>query len=374
MIRPRGAIESLPVYVPGKTPEQIERERGIKNAVKMASNENPFGASPAAVEAVRDFAPRACLYPDGDCRELKEALSEKLGTSPENIAVGNGSNEILELVAKVFLGPGDEAIYGAHGFVVYPIVTALCGAKGVVSPMPLLRHDLADIAARITPKTKVVFLANPNNPTGTIFSKEEFENFLSRVPGHVVVVVDEAYFEYVDDPDYPDTLCHHAEREGIVTVRTFSKIHGLAGARIGYAVASKQIAALINRAKQPFNVNSPAQAAALAALSDDRHRELSRAGNLEGLQYLNDRLDRMGVPRTDSKANFVLADVGDGGRVFDLLADRGVIVRPVSAYGLDRHIRVTVGTREDNAAFADALEEVIGETVSNGKTVRGETV
>lgn len=362
MIQPRRIIENLPVYVPGKTPEQIERERGIKNAVKMASNENPFGASPLAVSAIRDFASGAHLYPDGDCRALKEALSAKLGTESENIAVGNGSNEILELVAKVFLGPGDEAIYGAHGFVVYPIVTALSGAKGVVSPMPLLRHDLDDFASRITPKTKVIFLANPNNPTGTIFSKQEFELFLSRVPEQVVVVVDEAYFEYVDDPDYPDTLCYHAERSGVVTVRTFSKIYGLAGTRIGYAVASKEVAALLNRAKEPFNVNSLAQTAALAALTDARHCETSREGNLEGLKYLSARLDRMGIPRTDSRANFVLADVGDGARAHELLADRGVIVRPVSAYGLDRHIRVTVGTPENNAAFAAALSEVAGET------------
>ena len=362
MIRPRGIIEKLPVYVPGKTPEQIERELGIRDAVKMASNENPFGASPAAVSAIRDFAPRAHLYPDGDCRALKEALSAKLGTEPENIAVGNGSNEILELVAKVFLGPGDEALYGAHGFVVYPIVTALSGAKGVVSPMPLLMHDLDDFAARITSGTKVVFLANPNNPTGTIFSKREFERFLSRVPESVVVVVDEAYFEYVDDPDYPDTLCYQAEREGIVTVRTFSKIYGLAGTRIGYAVASKETAALINRAKEPFNVNSLAQTAALAALTDTRHCETSRKGNLEGLKYLSAQLDLMGVPHTDSRANFILADVGDGARAHELLTGRGIITRPVSAYGLDRHIRVTVGTRESNAAFVAALREVAGET------------
>ena len=361
MIAPRETIKNLPVYVPGKTSEQIERERGVRNAVKMASNENPFGASPLAVSAMREFAPRARLYPDGDCRALKEALSAKLGTSPENIAVGNGSNEILELVAKVFLGPGDEAIYGAHGFVVYPIVTALAGAKGVVSPMPLLKHDLDDIAARVTPETRVIFLANPNNPTGAIFSKREFESFLSQVPERVVVVVDEAYFEYVDDPDYPDTLFCHRERNGVVTVRTFSKIYGLAGTRIGYAVASKEVASLINRAKQPFNVNSLAQTAALAALGDDRHCETSRGGNLAGLKYLSARLDRMGVPRTDSRANFILADVGDGERVFDLLADRGVIVRPTAAYGLPAHIRVTVGSHEDNVAFADALGEIIGE-------------
>ncbi len=359
VIRPKEKIKRLPVYVPGKTSEQIERELGIKDAVKMASNENPFGPSPLALRAIESFCGWAHLYPDGDSRELKESLSARLGTTPERIVVGNGSNEILDLVAKVFLGPGDEALYGAHGFVVYPIVTAGAGAAGVVSPMPLLRHDLEDFARRITSKTRVIFLANPNNPTGTIFSRSQFEDFLGKVPEDVVIVVDEAYFEYVDDPLYPDTLDYQSSRPGLITVRTFSKIYGLAGTRIGYAVASEEVAALLNRAREPFNVNSLAQKAAAAALEDSRHCALSRKANLEGVEYISSRLDSMGITRTDSRANFVLADLGENSsRVYELLLREGVIVRPVSAYGLDNHIRVTVGDERQNRAFIRALEKV----------------
>lgn len=361
MIEAKENILKLPVYVPGKTPERIEREIGIKDAVKMASNENPFGPSPMAVEALRSFCPDMHLYPDGDCSGLKELLSAGLGVDARRLVIGNGSNEVLELIAKAFLGPGDEAICGGHGFVVYPIVTAGAGARCVFSPMPLLRHDLADFAERVTPRTKVVFLANPNNPTGTVFSKEEFEDFLEAVPEEVLVVVDEAYFEYVEDGSYPDSLRYHSGREAIVTVRTFSKIHGLAGARVGYAVASERIASLLNRARAPFNVGSLAQKAAAAALGDARHLERSRKENLSGLAYLSSRLDSMGFPRTDSKANFVLAEVGeDSSRVCDLLLREGVIVRPASAYGLPGHIRVTVGTAGQNAAFIDALGKVAG--------------
>ncbi len=361
MIRAKKNILNLPVYVPGKTARQLENETGIRNAVKMASNENPLGPSPMAVEALRSFCPQVHLYPDGDCSELKERLSGQLGVSPSELVVGNGSNEVLELIAKVFLGPGDEAIYGAHGFVVYPIVTAGAGAKGVVSPMPLLKHDLADIAARVTPETKAVFLANPNNPTGTIFRKSEFEDFLEKVQRGVVIVVDEAYFEYVEDGLYPNSLDYRRAREEVVTVRTFSKIHGLAGMRIGYAVASEKIAALLNRAKEPFNVNSPAQKAAVAALEDTGHSAVSRKVNLEGLDYLSSQLDSLGISRTESKANFVLADVGENpARIYDLLLREGFIVRPASPYGLDSHIRVTVGTAEQNAAFIKALKKFAG--------------
>ncbi len=361
MITPKENIKNLPVYVPGKTSEQIEKEIGIKGAVKMASNENPFGPSPMAVEALKSFGSQIHLYPDGGCGALKEALSENLGVMPENLVVGNGSNEVLDLIAKAFLGPGDEAVYGAHGFVVYPIVTTAAGAKGVVSPMPFLKHDLEDFAARLTPRTKVVFLANPNNPTGTIFSRSEFEDFLGKVPEHVLIVMDEAYFEYVEDENYPDSLDYHRTREGIVTVRTFSKIHGLAGMRIGYAVASQPVAAFLNRAKEPFNVNSPAQIAALAALKDDSHTTFSRETNLAGLDYLFSQLGSLGIFHTESKANFVLADTGENSaRVYEKLLRKGVIVRPASAYGLANHIRVTVGTAEHNAAFIKAVVGVMG--------------
>ncbi len=361
MIRAKENILTLPVYVPGKTPEQLERETGIRDAVKMASNENPFGPSPLAMEALRSFCSQVHLYPDGDCSELKEKLSGNLGVSPRCLIVGNGSNEVLELIAKVFLGPGDEALYGAHGFVVYPIVTAGVGAEGVVSPMPLLKHDLEDFAARVTPRTKVVFLANPNNPTGTAFSKSELETFLESVPRDVVVVIDEAYFEYVEDAQYPNSLDYHSNRDAIVTVRTFSKIYGLAGTRIGYAVASEEIVSLLNRAKEPFNVNSPAQKAAVAALEDAEHLAVSKKANLSGLEYLSSQLDSMSVGHTDSKANFILADMGENSaRIYELLLREGVIVRPTSAYGLDNHIRVTVGSAEQNAAFIKALKKVMG--------------
>lgn len=361
MIPAKKNILELPVYKPGKTTEQVERETGIKNAVKMASNENPFGPSPMAVDSLRSFCSEIHLYPDGDCSELKERLSEKLGFNPGRFVVGNGSNEVLELIAKVFLGPGDEAIYGAHGFVVYPIVTAGAGAKGVVSPMPFLKHDLKDFAVRITPKTRVVFLANPNNPTGTIFSKKEFEDFLEAVPKSVVVVIDEAYFEYVEDGLYPNSLDYQSAREGIVTVRTFSKIYGLAGARVGYAVASEKVASLLNRAKEPFNVSSLAQRAAAAALEDAAHCAVSRESNLSGLEYLSSQLDSLEITHTESRANFILADLGENSaRIYEMLLREGFIVRPTAAYGLDTHIRITVGTAEQNAAFIAALKKVTG--------------
>ncbi len=361
-VEPLAHVKELIPYIPGKPVEELERELGIENAIKMASNENPLGPSPKAVESIVKEATKVNLYPDGDCYYLKRRLSEHLGVSPDNIMVGNGSNEVIEVIARTYLGLGDEAIYSDYAFIVYPIVTKATGAKAVVSPMVDLRNDLRDIASRITPRTKIIFLANPNNPTGTIFTRDEFEWFIDRIPENVIVLVDEAYFEYVRDDNYPNTLDYHSKIKNLITVRTFSKIYGLAGLRVGYAIASKEIISYLNRVREPFNVNSLAQVAASEALCDRDHIHKSERINFEGLTYLYDQFERLGVSYLPSHANFVLVEVpSDPLEVYKRLLRYGVIVRPLEAYGLKRHLRVSVGLKEENERFIEALEKVLNE-------------
>jgi histidinol-phosphate aminotransferase len=352
-------IRTLIPYEPGKPIEEVEREYGIANSIKLASNENPLGPSPKALAAIREKLPELNLYPDGDCFYLKRGLALKLGVAPETLIFGNGSNEIIELAARTFLRPGDEVVMAEQAFVVYQLIVQAVGAKSKAVPLRDYTHDLAGIADAITPSTRLVFLANPNNPTGTIFRRPDWENFLARVSKDVLVIVDEAYFEYVQDPDYPNSLNYHESGRAILTLRTFSKLYGLAGLRIGYGVGPKEIVAMMQRVRQPFNVNAPAQWAALAALDDDEHVRNSLALNREGLQYLESELEKLRLEFVPSQGNFILIRVGKGQEVFQQLLRLGVIVRPMGGYRFPEHVRVTVGTKDENRKFIEALRRVI---------------
>ncbi|MGH7822478.1 MAG: histidinol-phosphate transaminase [Candidatus Binatia bacterium] len=352
-------LSSLVPYQPGKPVEEVEREYGVRDSIKIASNENPLGPSPKAVAALHEAAAGVHRYPDGGCYYLKEKLAAKLRISPDHLLVTNGSNEVLELCARLLLRPGDDAVMSDQAFVVYAsVVQAAAGIPRAVA-LRDLTHDLEAILAAIRPSTRIVYLGNPNNPTGTIYRRAAFEKFLRSVRKDVVVVCDEAYFEYVEDPEYPDSLRYQEPGRLLVTVRTFSKIYGLAGLRIGYGVASAELIAAIDRIRQPFNVNSLAQAAAIAALDDDEHVERSRRANSEGKRLLGSELDRMGVAHVLTEANFILVRVGAGARVSEALLHEGVIVRPMGGYGFPEHVRVTIGTEAENRRFLEALRDVL---------------
>jgi histidinol-phosphate aminotransferase len=352
-------IRSLIPYEPGKPIEEVEREYGIANSVKLASNENPLGPSPKALAAIRANLEELHLYPDGDCFYLKNGLARKLGVLPEQVIFGNGSNEIIELAARTFMRAGDEAVMAEQAFVVYQLIVQAVGAKSKQVPLRDYTHDLSAIAEAISPQTRVVFLANPNNPTGTIFRRDEWERFLAKLSRDVLLIVDEAYFEYVQDAGYPDSLKYHQPDRAILTLRTFSKLYGLAGLRIGYGVGPKELIAMMQRVRQPFNVNAPAQWAALAALDDSDHVKRSLAVNRQGLEYLQSEFKKLGLPFVPSHGNFILVRVGKGQEVFKQLLSQGVIVRPMGGYKFPEHVRVTVGTMDENRKFIEALEKVM---------------
>ncbi|MFT3829227.1 MAG: histidinol-phosphate transaminase [Opitutaceae bacterium] len=348
-------VMSQPVYEPGKPIEYVARELGLDPAtiIKVASNENPLGPSPLALKAARAAMKEAQLYPDGGCVRLRDKLAAKLGLAPAQIAVGNGSNELLELLGHAFLGAGDEVVMGTPAFIVYKLVTLLFGAKPVEVPLVEHKHDLRAMAAAITPRTKLVFLACPNNPTGTANTEAEILEFVRALPDHVVFVLDEAYAEYVENP--PDLRPLIAEGRKVICLRTFSKIYGLAGFRVGYGYASAELVALLNRVRQPFNVNSLAQEAAIAALDDEAFVRRSRRVNTAGLRQLTKAFKKLGFEVAPSAANFLLVKVGDGDAVFQRLQKAGVIVRPVRGYGLPEWVRVTVGTRAQNERLLAVL-------------------
>ncbi len=351
-------IRSLVPYEPGKPIEEVEREYGIVNSVKLASNENPLGPSPKAVDAMRAKLEQLNLYPDGGCYYLKQGLSRKLGVDPETLIFGNGSNEIIELAARTFLRLGDEAVMAEQAFVVYQLIVQAVGAQSRAVPLKNFTHDLPALAGAVTPRTRMIFLANPNNPTGTIFRRDEWEHFLDKVSPDILLIVDEAYFEYVADADYPDSLRYHTGDRAILTLRTFSKLYGLAGLRIGYGIGSKELISLMQRVRQPFNVNAPAQWAALAALDDAEHIRRSLDVNRHGLDYLQKEFTRLALEFVPSQANFILVRVGRGQEVFQQLLKQGIIVRPTAGYRFPEHVRVTVGTLEENRKFIQALEKV----------------
>lgn len=353
-------VRGLQPYQPGKPLSELEREYGIRDAVKLASNENPLGPGPLALAALRDALAELGRYPDGNGFSLKAALAERHGVGADQVTLGNGSNDVLEFVARVFLGPGREAVFSKHAFAVYPIVTQAVGAKAVVTPARDYGYDLQAILASISERTGVVFVANPNNPTGTWLAAGELRAFLDEVPSRVLVVLDEAYFDYVEEPDYPDTTGWVNEYPNLVVTRTFSKAYGLAGLRIGYGISHPTIADLFNRVRQPFNVNMLAQLGAEAALGDTNHLRESVRLNREGMAQLSDGFQRLGLSWIPSVANFIAVDVGrPAGDVYEALLRQGVIVRPVAGYGLPNHLRATIGLPDENARLIAALERAL---------------
>jgi histidinol-phosphate aminotransferase len=352
-------IRTLIPYEPGKPIEEVEREIGIADSIKLASNENPLGPSPLAVEAMRQKMAQLHLYPDGDCFYLKRALAAKLNVSSEQLIFGNGSNEIIELAIRTFMRPGEEAVMARQAFVVYKLVVQAVGGISQEVPLRNFTHDLEAIGAAISAKTRIVFLANPNNPTGTIYRKAKWEAFLEQVPPDVLIIVDEAYFEYVEATDYPNSLDYHHQGKALLTLRTFSKLYGLAGLRIGYGIADKQIISLMHRVRQPFNVNAPAQWGALAALNDREHVRRSLENNRQGLEYLTLEFTRLGIEYVPSHANFILLRVGNGEDVFNRLLAQGIIVRPMAGYRFPEHLRVTIGTMDENRKFIDGLRKAV---------------
>ena len=360
-------VQGLQPYQPGKPVSELERELGISEAVKLASNENPLGPSPRAVEAARGVLGEAHVYPDGNAFELKAALAARHGVDPAQITLGNGSNEVLELIARTWLAPGRASVFSAHAFAVYPLVTQATGAEARVVPAVSaddarqpFGHDLDAMRARVDDDAAVVFVANPNNPTGTWVDAQALEAFVAAMPPQTVVVIDEAYAEYVEEDGYPDATRWLDRYPNVVVTRTFSKIQGLAGLRLGYAVSSAPVADMLNRVRQPFNVNAVAQAAGLAALEDSDHIRHSVAVNREGLVQLGRELRAMGLRVIPSVGNFITFDTGtDVNAVHDRLQRRGVIARPVENYGLPGHLRVTVSTAEDNERFLAVLREAL---------------
>ncbi|MGE5807791.1 MAG: histidinol-phosphate transaminase [Nitrospirota bacterium] len=349
-------IRTISPYVPGKPIEELERELGITGSIKLASNENPLGPSPKAVAALKKVVEGINRYPDGSGFYLSQALAKTYGVDISQVILGNGSNELIELVVRTFVQPGDEIVSADPSFVVYKMITqAACGAN-VIVPCRELCHDLDAMAGAITPKTKIVFIANPNNPTGTMNTRAEMDRFMSRVPDHVIVAVDEAYFEYVTHAEYPDSLDYLREGKNVLALRTFSKIYGLAGLRIGYGITKPEIAEFMNKVRQPFNTNSLAQAAALAALSDRKHVEKSIAINNEGKQYLYQSFQRLGVRYIPTEANFILFETAiDAKDVYAALLKQGVIIRPMGG----KRLRVTIGLPEENKRFVAELEKIV---------------
>ena len=359
-------VKGLTPYIPGKPIGELERELGITDIVKLASNENPLGPSRKALAAAADALAQVHLYPDGGGFELKAALAARFKLDPAQITLGNGSNDVLELIARAFLGPGVSAVFSEHAFAVYPIVTQAVGASARVAPAhdgrrgPRYGHDLDALRERVDGQVRVVFIANPNNPTGTYLDRDALTRFLRGLPDHVVPVIDEAYIEYVDADDYPDALTLQGLHPHLVVTRTFSKAYGLAGLRVGYAVSSAPMADLLNRVRQPFNVNAPALAAAVAALEDADHLARTVALNTVGRALLTDELTRRGLVVIPSVGNFVTFDAGKpASPVYEALLRQGVIVRPIANYGLPNHLRVTVGTEAENHFFLTALDRVM---------------
>ncbi len=351
-------VRSIAPYQPGKPISELARELGLKQEtiVKLASNENPRGIGPRTRATIERALGEVARYPDGNGHELKEALARRYGVDMAQIVLGNGSNDVLELVALAFLGPGRAAVYAQHAFAVYPLATQARGARGIVVPAADYGHDLAAMARAVDEETCVLWVANPNNPTGTLATPEALEAFVRRVPGRVIVVIDEAYNEYIPAELRTDTVKWIKRHPNLVVTRTFSKAYGLAGLRVGYAVAHASVADVMNRVRQPFNVNSIALAAAAAALEDMEFVAKSFAGNLQGMRQLRAGAERLGLSYIPSYANFLTLRVGKAQEIYKRLLRRGVIVRPVGGgYELPEHLRVTVGTEEENDRFLSAL-------------------
>lgn len=354
-------ISSIAPYQPGKPISELAREMGLEEGsiIKLASNENPLGISPKAYEAIQDALDDISRYPDGNSFALRDAVCQKFALAPEQLVFGNGSNDILELAARAFLVAGSEAIYSQHAFAVYALVTQAVGAKGVVTPARDFGHDLAAMLAAISPDTRMIFIANPNNPTGTLLDKVALKDFLKQVPQRVLVVLDEAYDEYLPEDHKSESVNWLAEFSNLIISRTFSKAYGLAGLRIGYGMANAAITDIMNRVRQPFNVNSVAQAAAVASLQDDAFVARSYALNQAGMKQLTQGFDRLGLEYIPSFGNFVSFRVPNAGQVYQRLLQNGVIVRPVANYGMPNYLRVSIGLLDENARFLQVMEDIL---------------
>ncbi|MDO7905063.1 histidinol-phosphate transaminase [Paenibacillus sp. JX-17] len=359
-MQPKSNIINLPVYQPGKPIEEVKRELGLSEVVKLASNENPYGSSPAVHRAIQSELENISIYPDGSAADLTADVARHVGVNRDQVIFGCGSDEIIALITRAFFLPGDETIMADQTFSVYKSNADIEGAVSIEVPLKDGTHDLEAMLAAITDRTKVIWICNPNNPTGTIVNEAELSSFVSRVPKHVMVVIDEAYVEYVTDPSFPDSVRLLQDNENVVILRTFSKIYGLASLRIGYGLASASVISLINKVREPFNTSRFGQAAARAAIADQDYVRDCREKNAKGIVFLQEEFRAMGLFSFPAHGNFIMVDVGRASReVFDELLQKGVIVRPgFSKY--PEYIRVTVGSEEQNRVFLSALKQVLG--------------
>ncbi|MGI6611324.1 MAG: histidinol-phosphate transaminase [Limnochordia bacterium] len=356
----RPAIERISPYVPGKPITEVQEEYGLEDIIKLASNENALGPSPQAIQALEQAISSVHIYPDGAARALRSAIAQAYGVLPDEVFIGNGSDEIIKLLAEALLLPDDEVVFADVTFSEYAYATRLMGAREAVVPVLAETHDLRAMAARISQQTKIVYICNPNNPTGTYVGVDALDEFLSSVPEGVLVVLDEAYAEYADASDFPDVVDLMRQGQPVATMRTFSKIYGLAGLRVGYIIAPRPIVALLNRVKEPFNVNSLAQAAALAALGDTEHVRRSREMNSRGKAELYAAFTEMGLRYCPSQSNFIFVDLGRPCRpVYERLLQEGVIVRTGDIFDRPSFVRVTIGTSEENERFVKALRRAL---------------
>lgn len=355
-------VQALSPYQPGKPIDELSRELGLNpdSIIKLASNENPLGPSSKALAAVRDVLDELCRYPDGNGFALKQALSARYGVMPSQITLGNGSNDVLEVITRCFADQTSEVVFSQYAFAVYPLVTQAIGATGVSVPAKDYGHDLDAMADAVTERTKLVFVANPNNPTGTVHSAEAIEAFLDRIPARVLVVLDEAYCEYLQGEGDVDGLSLLGRYPNLIVTRTFSKAWGLASLRAGYSVSSPEIANILNRVRQPFNVDALALAAATAVLSDEQYLQRSREVNAQGMKQLEVAFNELGLDYIPSAGNFIAVDVGEqAAEVNQLLLEQGVIVRPIAGYGMPRHLRVSIGLPEENDRFIESLARAL---------------
>jgi histidinol-phosphate aminotransferase len=352
-------LKNLPTYQPGRPIEEVARELGlpVDSIIKVASNENPFGPSPLAQAALQKAIPGVNLYPDGNAFYLKQKLAAKLGVEPANLVLGNGSNEIIEFVAHALLGPGTNVVVSQYCFAIYPIVAKMSGAEVVTVPARNYGHDLPAMLRAITEHTRIVFVANPNNPTGTLASREDMIQFVNEVPDDVLLVLDEAYIEFLAEPVDLVPLIRLGARKNLILMRTFSKIYGLAGVRIGYGVADAELISALEKVRQPFNANLLAQVAALAALDDEEHVRKTRANNFAGLEFFAKAFRELKLEYVPSFANFILVRVGQGQKVFEAMQKLGVITRPMGGYQLPEWLRISIGTREENQRCLEALKK-----------------
>ena len=355
------SLRNLPVYQPGRPIEEVARELGLERdeVIKVASNENPLGPSPLAVEAMKTAVTQSHLYPDGNAFYLKNKLAAKLGVEPANLIFGNGSNEIIEFVSHALLGPGDEIVVSQYCFAIYPLVAMIMGAKVNAVPAVEHGHDLPAMLEAITPATRIVWVANPNNPTGTMAKPTDVRTLVEQVPDDVLLVMDEAYYEFLEEPVDLLPLVRSKEKPNLLLMRTFSKIYGLAGLRIGYGIGHPDFVSALEKVRQPFNTNSVAQAGAIAALDDDAHLTSTRSTNAEGLNFFEAVCTDQGIEFVPSYANFLMVRVGDGQAVFEALQRQGVITRPMGGYGLPEWIRLSIGTPEENKRAAESLNAAL---------------